>query len=205
MSRRLYGSVGAAGASVYVASKPAVEGLTRSAALEIAGTGVRVNFAYAGIVETVETLAATPKHFDRTFHTNALGAYSTVQKALPLLNDGASIILNGSGAWQKGIPIYGVILPPRQPFALTSERGRQNSENVEFARTRLVKDQSRLLLSISTFPRRKLPTRCGSSSRRASPSVGWDVRKRALLRRFSWRQRRAASSPESTCPLMVGL
>jgi NAD(P)-dependent dehydrogenase (short-subunit alcohol dehydrogenase family) len=35
-----YGSVGAAGASVYVASKHAVEGLTKSAALEVAGTGV---------------------------------------------------------------------------------------------------------------------------------------------------------------------
>src|SRR3989442_14391931 len=38
-----YGSVGAAGASVYVASKHAAEGLTKSAALEAAGTGVRVN------------------------------------------------------------------------------------------------------------------------------------------------------------------
>src|SRR5271154_7362894 len=37
-----YGSVGAAGASVYVASKHAVEGLTKSAALEVAGSGARV-------------------------------------------------------------------------------------------------------------------------------------------------------------------
>jgi NAD(P)-dependent dehydrogenase (short-subunit alcohol dehydrogenase family) len=68
---------------------------------------IDIVFANAGIVETVETPAATPEHFDRTFNTNARGAYFTVQKALPLLNDGASIILNGSGAWQKGIPIYG--------------------------------------------------------------------------------------------------
>jgi NAD(P)-dependent dehydrogenase (short-subunit alcohol dehydrogenase family) len=33
--------------------------------------------------------------------------YFTVQKGLPLLNDGASIILTGSGVWQKGMPIYG--------------------------------------------------------------------------------------------------
>jgi NAD(P)-dependent dehydrogenase (short-subunit alcohol dehydrogenase family) len=29
-----------------------------------------------------------------------------VQKALPLVKEGGSIILNGSGVWQKGIPIY---------------------------------------------------------------------------------------------------
>jgi NAD(P)-dependent dehydrogenase (short-subunit alcohol dehydrogenase family) len=29
-----------------------------------------------------------------------------VQKALPLIKDGGSIIVNGSGAWQKGIPMY---------------------------------------------------------------------------------------------------
>src|ERR1700678_3454705 len=43
-----YGSVGAAGASVYAASKHAVEGLTKSAALEVAGTGVRVNVVAPG-------------------------------------------------------------------------------------------------------------------------------------------------------------
>jgi NAD(P)-dependent dehydrogenase (short-subunit alcohol dehydrogenase family) len=47
-----YGSVGAAGASVYVASKHAVEGLTKSAALEVAGTGVRVNVIAVGPTDT---------------------------------------------------------------------------------------------------------------------------------------------------------
>jgi NAD(P)-dependent dehydrogenase (short-subunit alcohol dehydrogenase family) len=46
------GSVGAAGASVYVASKHAVEGLTKSAALEVAGTGVRVNVVAPGTTDT---------------------------------------------------------------------------------------------------------------------------------------------------------
>lgn len=47
-----YGRTGAPGASVYVASKHAVEGLTKAAALEAAGSGVRVNVVAPGPIET---------------------------------------------------------------------------------------------------------------------------------------------------------
>jgi len=47
-----YGHTGAAGASIYSASKHAVEGLTKSAALEAASSGVRINMVAPGPIET---------------------------------------------------------------------------------------------------------------------------------------------------------
>ncbi len=50
----------------------------------------------------------TEEHFDRTFAINVKGTLFTVQKALPLLKDGASIVLTGSTAAVTGIPAFSV-------------------------------------------------------------------------------------------------
>ncbi|MHC5538255.1 SDR family NAD(P)-dependent oxidoreductase [Singulisphaera rosea] len=65
---------------------------------------IDVIFAGAAFVEKTMTAAATPEHFDKTFKTNASGTYFTVQKALPYLNDGASIILVASAGKDRGFP-----------------------------------------------------------------------------------------------------
>jgi NAD(P)-dependent dehydrogenase (short-subunit alcohol dehydrogenase family) len=63
---------------------------------------IDVIFACAAFVEKTMTAGATAEHFDHTFNTNARGTYFTVQKALPHLNDGASIILVASAGKNKG-------------------------------------------------------------------------------------------------------
>jgi NAD(P)-dependent dehydrogenase (short-subunit alcohol dehydrogenase family) len=65
-------------------------------------------FANAGLAEFAPLGGITEEHFDTLFNTNVRGALFTVQKALPLLNDGGSIILTGSVAGVKGTPAFGV-------------------------------------------------------------------------------------------------
>ncbi len=65
-------------------------------------------FANAGVAEFVPFGAVTEEHFDKLFNINVRGTLFTVQRALPLLNDGGSIILNGSVASIKGTAAFGV-------------------------------------------------------------------------------------------------
>jgi NAD(P)-dependent dehydrogenase (short-subunit alcohol dehydrogenase family) len=60
-------------------------------------------FANAGVAEFASLGEITEAHFDKTFSINVKGLLFTVQKALPLIQDGCSIILNASIAASKGI------------------------------------------------------------------------------------------------------
>jgi len=72
------------------------------------GRSIDIVFANAGIAEFAALGNITEAHFDNLFSTNVKGLLFTVQKALPLLNDGGSIILTGSVASAKGTPAFGV-------------------------------------------------------------------------------------------------
>jgi len=65
-------------------------------------------FANAGGGEFAPLGQITESHFDKLFDINVKGVVFTVQKALPLLPDGASIILNASIAGIKGMPAFSV-------------------------------------------------------------------------------------------------
>lgn len=67
---------------------------------------VDVVVASAGFVEHAPLALASPEHFDTTFGINARGVFFTVQKALPLMTRGGSIVLISSGLHLKGMPAH---------------------------------------------------------------------------------------------------
>ena len=69
---------------------------------------IDILFANAGVAELSPLGQITEAHFDKTFDVNVRGTLFTVQKALPLMPDGASIVVNASVASFKGVPAFGV-------------------------------------------------------------------------------------------------
>lgn len=69
---------------------------------------IDIVFANAGGGGRVAIGDITEEHFDKIFDGNVKGLLFTVQKALPLLNDGASIILTGSTTGSTGSPSFSV-------------------------------------------------------------------------------------------------
>ena len=83
---------------------------------------VDVVFANAGVSESAPIGGIEEDHFARVFDINVKGTVFTVQKALPLMSAGASIILAGSGAGSKGFPnlsIYSATKAAIRSFART--------------------------------------------------------------------------------------
>ncbi len=84
---------------------------------------IDILFASAGVAELSSPLGSiTEKGFDDTFNVNVRGTLFTVQKAIPLMKDGGSIILNSSVAGVKGYPgttVYSASKAAIRSFART--------------------------------------------------------------------------------------
>jgi NAD(P)-dependent dehydrogenase (short-subunit alcohol dehydrogenase family) len=81
---------------------------------------IDILFANAGTAEPAPLGAISEDQFDRTFGANVKGVLFTVQKALPLLPDGASIILNSSIVGSKGfanLSVYNATKAALRSFA----------------------------------------------------------------------------------------
>jgi NAD(P)-dependent dehydrogenase (short-subunit alcohol dehydrogenase family) len=83
---------------------------------------INILFANAGIIEAAPLGEISEEHFDKMFGVNVKGLLFTVQKALPLFQDGGSIILNASVAASKGFEatsIYSATKAAIRSFART--------------------------------------------------------------------------------------
>ncbi|WP_410675305.1 SDR family NAD(P)-dependent oxidoreductase [Amycolatopsis sp. cmx-4-68] len=76
-------------------------------AVHARGKGLDTLFANAGTAGFATLEETTAEHFDRIFGVNVRGTLFTVQKALPLLNEGASVILNCSVRADDGVETFG--------------------------------------------------------------------------------------------------
>src|SRR2546421_5084767 len=79
-------------------------------------------FANAGVAKFAPFGAITEEFYDSIFDINVKGLLFTVQKALPLLPDGASVILNASVVGSKGLPtnsVYAATKAAVRSFART--------------------------------------------------------------------------------------
>src|SRR6201993_906481 len=83
---------------------------------------IDIIFANAGIAKFAPFADSGEALFDETFDVNVKGVYFTIQKALPLLNEGASIIINSSVASESGVAgasIYAATKAAVRSFART--------------------------------------------------------------------------------------
>jgi NAD(P)-dependent dehydrogenase (short-subunit alcohol dehydrogenase family) len=83
---------------------------------------INILFANAGIIGAAPLGEISEEHFDKTFGINVKGLLFTVQKALPLFQDGGSIILNASVAASKGFEatsVYSATKAAIRSFART--------------------------------------------------------------------------------------
>jgi NAD(P)-dependent dehydrogenase (short-subunit alcohol dehydrogenase family) len=86
------------------------------------GRKLDVVFANAGIAQLAPFGTVDEKFYDLHFNANVKGMFFAVQKALPLINDGGSIILTGSIADVKGFPsisVYSATKAAVRSFART--------------------------------------------------------------------------------------
>ena len=151
--------------------------------------------ANSGRVEPEELGKITEENFDLTFDLNARATLFTVQKALPLMRDGASVILIGSIAGYIGVPGYSTYSATKAALrSYTRTWTREfNDRGIRF---------NTLSPGPSTPPswtrkptRPSKPTRSGRSSPRRHRSTGWVARRKSPPPHCFWPPMTAASWP----------
>ncbi len=78
---------------------------------------IDVLFINAGVAKFAPLADSSPELFDETFATNVRGPYFLIQKALPLMHAGSSIVLNGTALVDAGMPTSSVYTASKAALA----------------------------------------------------------------------------------------
>jgi NAD(P)-dependent dehydrogenase (short-subunit alcohol dehydrogenase family) len=150
---------------------------------------IDVLFANAGGGSMLPLGAITEEQYEDTFGRNVKGVIFTVQKALPLLRDGASVILTGSTAGSKGTPAFSIYSASKAAV-----------RNLARSWTLDLKERGIRVNIVSPGP--SWPARMPARSRRSWTTwprrfrwVAWAIRMKSPRRFSSWRPMMPASSP----------
>src|SRR6202043_1961668 len=155
---------------------------------------IDILFTNAGLGGFLPLGSITEEHYDQIFNTNVRGLLFTVQKALPLLNDGASIILTGAAAGSKGTPNFGVASATKAAIR-------------SFARTWTVELKDRHIRTNVLSPgpvltaslKAAMPAEASGASCLPSQWAAWRSPKRSPRSRSFWARTTPASSRGSNC------
>ena len=147
-------------------------------------------FANAAILEAARIGEITEEQLDYQLGVDFKGVVFTVQKALPLLNDGGSIILNASTTAARaadGISVYGGIKAAVRSFARTwASELRERKIRVNSVSPGATDTPGIAMLAGMLFPG---PTRRSSSRTTSAASSPWGAterQKRSRTPRCSW-------------------
>lgn len=161
------------------------------------GRGLDVLFANAAAASFATLEQVTEEHFDETFGVNVRGTLFTVQKALPLLNEGASVILNSSVRADDGVAAFGTYAASKAAIR-SFARTWANELKDRGIRVNAISPGTIDTPGLDVLPPEAHPTP-SPSSRRMSHWAGSETRPTSPTWWPSSHPNRAASSSEPTC------
>ena len=176
------------------------------AAVAAAGDGLDIVVANAGFTRVARLGAITDADLDALLTTNVKGVVYTVQQALPLLNDGASIILIGSSTADRGRPGMGIYAATKAAVRSLA-RTWANELADRNIRVNVVVAGSTATPAAMPWPGKPIPASPSTISVLvASRAFRWDVSptlSRSPTPQYFWPAICPASSPDPPSVLMV--
>ena len=162
------------------------------AAVADSGRRIDVVFANAAILEAARIGEITEEQLDYQLGVDFKGVVFTVQKALPLLNDGGSIILNASTTAARaadGISVYGAIKAAIRSFARTwASELRDRKIRVNSVSPGATDTPGIAMLAACCFPDHTRKSSSRTTSAASSRWGGTEPRKRSRMPHCSWRR-----------------